>query len=122
MKALTVRQPWAHAIVHLGKEVENRTWRPPETIIGEYVAIHAAKRFVDRKDVQIDRDSVTLGAIIGIAKITGVHRRRSSDYGWQLADVRKLPQPIACEGHLGLWELPARDVETIRQCFPDLNL
>lgn len=26
MLALSVRQPWAHAIVHLGKRCENRTW------------------------------------------------------------------------------------------------
>lgn len=26
MKALSIRQPWAHAILHLGKRVENRDW------------------------------------------------------------------------------------------------
>lgn len=46
MKALSVRQPWAHAIVHLGKRVENRDWagcayRGP-------VLIHASKTLVVR--------------------------------------------------------------------------
>lgn len=27
LRALSVRQPWAHAIVHLGKDIENRTRR-----------------------------------------------------------------------------------------------
>lgn len=27
LKALSIRQPWAHAIVHLGKTIENRDWR-----------------------------------------------------------------------------------------------
>jgi hypothetical protein len=27
LKAISVRQPWAHAIIHLGKDVENRPWR-----------------------------------------------------------------------------------------------
>lgn len=27
MKALSLTQPWAHAVVHLGKRVENRDWR-----------------------------------------------------------------------------------------------
>ena len=27
MKALSVRQPWAWAIIHGGKDVENRSWR-----------------------------------------------------------------------------------------------
>lgn len=26
MKALSIMQPWAHAILHWGKDVENRTW------------------------------------------------------------------------------------------------
>ena len=41
MRILTVRQPWAYAIVHLGKDVENRV----RNIAGDYrgpVAIHAA--------------------------------------------------------------------------------
>ena len=27
MKALSIKQPWAHAILHLGKDVENRVWK-----------------------------------------------------------------------------------------------
>lgn len=27
MKALSIRQPWAHAILHCGKDVENREWK-----------------------------------------------------------------------------------------------
>lgn len=45
MKALTVQQPWAWAIVHGGKDVENRTqawgYRGP-------LAIHAGSRLSDR--------------------------------------------------------------------------
>ncbi len=40
MKAITVRQPWAYAIIHLGKDVENRT----RNIVGSYrgpLIIHA---------------------------------------------------------------------------------
>jgi hypothetical protein len=28
VKALTIRQPWAWAVVYAGKDVENRGWRP----------------------------------------------------------------------------------------------
>jgi len=41
VRCLTVRQPWAWAIIHGGKDVENRSWN----IAGSYrgtVAIHAA--------------------------------------------------------------------------------
>ncbi|MFP5360765.1 MAG: hypothetical protein ACLGHM_09750, partial [Actinomycetes bacterium] len=42
MRALTVRQPWAWAIIHGGKDIENRT----RNIAGAYrgpIAIHVAK-------------------------------------------------------------------------------
>ena len=29
LKALSVRPCWAHAIIHLGKDIENRSWRTP---------------------------------------------------------------------------------------------
>lgn len=45
MKALTVQQPWAWAIVHGGKDVENRTtaWKHRGQL-----AIHAGARWSDR--------------------------------------------------------------------------
>ena len=48
MKALTVIQPWAWAIAHAGKRVENRTWGPPRDVIGQRIAIHAGRRLDDR--------------------------------------------------------------------------
>ena len=46
MRILTVKQPWAWAIIHAGKDVENRS----RNIAGSYrgpVAIHAAKSQFD---------------------------------------------------------------------------
>lgn len=43
MKALTLHPEWAHAIAHLDKRVENRDWRPPASLIGQRIAIHAGK-------------------------------------------------------------------------------
>lgn len=40
MKALTLKHPWAFAVAHLGKDVENRTWAPPRALHGEFFAIH----------------------------------------------------------------------------------
>lgn len=37
--ALSVRQPWAHAILHFGKDIENRSWR---TNIRGPIALHAS--------------------------------------------------------------------------------
>ena len=41
MKALTIKQPWAHLIIHCGKDIENRDW--PTRFRGR-IAIHASKR------------------------------------------------------------------------------
>jgi hypothetical protein len=42
--ALSVRQPWAYAIIHLGKDIENRAWRNPNPGLAfrGRVAIHAS--------------------------------------------------------------------------------
>lgn len=41
--ALTLWPEWAYAIAHLGKDVENRIWAPPKSLIGSWLAIHAGK-------------------------------------------------------------------------------
>lgn len=43
-KALSIRQPWAWAIIHAGKDVENRNW---STKFRGPVCIHAAKGGVE---------------------------------------------------------------------------
>lgn len=43
MRALTLHRPWPWAIVHAGKAIENRNWRPPHWLIGRPLAIHAGK-------------------------------------------------------------------------------
>lgn len=46
--ALTLWPEWAWAIAHRGKDIENRTWRPPEYLIGKWLAIHAGKHIGGR--------------------------------------------------------------------------
>ena len=43
MRGLTLRIPWSFAVTHLGKPVENRTWRPRVLKLGEDFAIHAGR-------------------------------------------------------------------------------
>lgn len=85
MKALTLRQPWAWAVLHAGKWVENRTWRPPAGIIGEPFAIHAGFKEPEAADVAsaveragiIGRTTVSApaefqrGCVVGVATVTG---------------------------------------------------
>lgn len=42
IRALTLKQPWAWAVVHAGKRVENRSWKPPSQT--RWFAIHAGAR------------------------------------------------------------------------------
>lgn len=45
MKVLSLHQPWA-TLVALGvKTIETRSWPAPDSVIGQRIAIHAAKRF-----------------------------------------------------------------------------
>ena len=52
MKALSVRQPWAWAIIYAGKDVENRTW--PTRYRG-FVIVHASQRVDDVSSEDIER-------------------------------------------------------------------
>jgi hypothetical protein len=70
MKTLSVRQPWAFAILHLGKDIENRSW--PTDYRGP-LAIHASKR-IDREavsdlerwfEININDHELVTGAIVG---------------------------------------------------------
>lgn len=141
MRILTVRQPWAHAIIHGGKDVENRV----RNLAGDYrgpVAIHAALQRDDRGWVEfggyaltntMDRGRPdTLGAIIGVVDLVGVHRALGDNPGeinqcgafsprctpwaephaWhlELTNPRSIAEPIPYKGALGLRRL---DDETI---------
>ena len=46
MKALTLHQPWATLIADSVKNIETRSWRPPQTLIGQRIAIHAGKTLI----------------------------------------------------------------------------
>lgn len=43
LPALTLIPPWAHAVAHWGKRVENRSWAPPRGLLGKQIAIHSGK-------------------------------------------------------------------------------
>lgn len=130
VKALSIRQPWAWAIAHAGKDIENRNWHMGYRGV---LAIHAAKgmtdneyesfnfffdneigeRFVDenvRRYVPRKKELIR-GAIIAVCRaIECCHEMKSAWYqgphGLHLVDVFSLPEPISCNGKLGFFELP----------------
>jgi len=44
MKAITIWQPWASLIAVGAKKNETRSWKAPKELIGQRIAIHAAKK------------------------------------------------------------------------------
>lgn len=126
MKALSIRQPWAWAILHAGKDVENRDW--PTKLRGR-IAIHASAtlrraEYLDFleyygalvgagvPDVTVPaHESLPLGAIVGTVEIVDCVTRSDSpwfmgDYGFVLRNPIALPEPIPCRGALGFWDVP----------------
>lgn len=133
MKALTIRQPWAWAIIHAGKDVENR---PRRSHYRGWVAVHAGKGMtkgewsdacafihsqVNSLIVIPDYGSPDFvrGAIIGIMKIVDCVADRESpwfvgQYGLVIGAVRAL-NPIPCGGQLGLWNTTFEVTNEIRR-------
>ncbi|MEV8628573.1 hypothetical protein [Streptomyces sp. NPDC051079] len=120
MRALTVRQPYADAIVWGGKTTENRI-RPLSAFhLGTRILIHAAKAphasNVTAADLGLEHAPDVRGAIIGTGILDSCHQSSAdgccspwgmmSFWHWTLRDVQPLPQPVAVNGHLGLWTLP----------------
>ena len=124
MKCLSIRQPWASAIIYGGKDIENRTWT---TKYRGLLLIHASATFT-LDDLQDYEDFVkerfgpkhqspfsvsTLsdhsGGIIGLVTLTDIvteHKSRwfVGPYGWVLSD----PQPrlfVPYRGQLGLFDV-----------------
>ena len=123
MKALSIRQPWAWAILHASKRIENRVWRC------DYrgtLLIHAAKGCTRREYIQALAWMATRGvfvgsaphladmprgALVGIADVCGCVDTSPSPwfigpYGIELANVRAFVEPIPYRGQLGLFDVP----------------
>lgn len=128
MRVLTVRQPWAWAIIHGGKDVENRV----RNIAGDYrgpVAIHAGlttdtdglnAAIVDRawkqnhektpyppafpgKDRKRDSVYLEYGAIIGVVELVDVHSASVvGGCGWLRHDC---PDHGTCREHCSTWAM-----------------
>jgi len=129
MIALSVRQPWAYAILSLGKTIENRTW---STSYRGPVLIHAGKK-IDEEGREWLRScgfyvpaSLVTGAYVGRVTITGcrralvAERERRSGCGsptmggnfwafgpwcFELREPVAFARPIPGPGRLGLYEV-----------------
>ncbi len=119
-RILTVRQPWAWAIIHGGKNVENRV----RNIAGEYrgpVLIHAARGKTAELDERqerlllaadedergciaawLDGEPIAGGIILGVVDLVDVHRAEGTDQGIT-ADMIRSDGRYALNGACSPW-------------------
>lgn len=128
MRAISVRQPWAHAIATGRKTVENRVRRDPwRSAIGEVIALHSSLGTDDTalghpamagyvRALRAQTGHTENGAILATVRLVDVHAPwvGCCDPAWAQPDtwhlvldnVRPLTVPIGCPGRLGLWQVP----------------
>lgn len=114
MLTLSIQQPWAWAICHAGKDIENRSW--PTRVRGQFL-IHAGKKVdVDGYDFLFEAfqlepppaKGIERGGIVGIANIVDCVKQSKSpwffgDFGFVLTEQRPLVfMPL--RGQLGFFD------------------
>jgi hypothetical protein len=132
IKALSLWQPWASLIACGVKVHETRHWSPPIRLIGQRLAIHAAKKIGDVDGaldaILTDRfgwgwsNALPLGAIVATCTLANVYETGGrvswttpediicgdwypGRFAWHLTEVRKVDPPMPCRGAQGLWTL-----------------
>lgn len=120
MKALSIRQPWAWAIIYGNKNIENRSWTTHWR--GE-ILIHAAKNctkkeyrqaasFCKSMGLQVpELELLPRGQIIGVVTISDcVYSKTASGWGmpeqyhWHLKNPQAIA-PVSCLGQPGLFDV-----------------
>lgn len=123
MKALAIRQPWAFAIMHGGKDIKNRNWA---TRVRGTIAVHASasmsvaevmdfKYYLEENNLRghwldgVNSKDLPLGGIVGVVDIIGCTINSDSpwfmgEFGFMLANPRPIPI-IRCKGRLGFFDL-----------------
>lgn len=124
IKVLSVRQPWAHLIIHHGKDIENRTWHSNYRGV---LFIQAAKTMV-KSEYQYAKmwahnyklihafdfptiSQLQFGGIIGSVNMVdcvNIHKSMwfQGPFGFVLKD-QKACEFFKTKGQLGIFEIPA---------------
>ena len=134
MIALSVRQPWCHAILLAGKRIENRDWR---TSFRGRVLLHASKGcarveyesavasiWAANPDVVVPPlAELPRGALVGAMTVVncvdrpppGQERWWCGPYALVLENVFVLPRPVPCGGARGFWRVPPDVARQVRE-------
>ena len=111
LKALSIRQPWAWAILHAGKPIENRDWY---TSVRGTIALHVGKTYDQSGASWIEMNfgvkipsDLPLGGIVGTADLIDCVRSHPSPwffgpFGFVLGNPKEIPF-IPMRGRLGFF-------------------
>lgn len=114
MKVLSIKQPWAYAIFHLGKDIENRT---RHTKIRGEILVHTSKQVdITAYNLLVSQGhelppvkDLPTGKIIGSVKIIDSVDSHPSVWkqdgaiGYVIENQKLLEKPIPHRGQLGFW-------------------
>lgn len=125
-KAISVRDPWARAIIYLGKDVENRSWG---THYRGTLLVHCSQRsgnapeiedrLISLHDARAWPEACGRGCIIGVVDLDEIVLRSKSKWAasgmmhWVLRNPRPLSKPVPYRGQLGLFTVFERDLNGI---------
>jgi hypothetical protein len=116
--AISIRQPWAYAILHLGKDVENRTRALHTQYIEKPILIHVGKSldigaydWLKRQGYNLPAPgSLPLGGIFGVLTFMECDRRWPSVWAedgmwhWVIDSAKPLPFHC-CPGQLSFFNV-----------------
>ena len=113
-RILTVKQPWAWAIVSGLKHVENRSWATPYR---GTIYIHASRHldmrglaWFAKHKIKLPKD-LPIGLVVGKCELVNIVERKEGrrfgrwffgPKGWVIKNPRRLARPIKMKGKLGL--------------------
>jgi len=119
LRAITLWRPWSWCILYSGKTHENRTWPLPRHLLGEWVALHAGKRYdavawqglLDLNLCIPPTNAECPTGIVGLVWFDRNDLRSDSRWfggpvGWHVAEALPLQSPIEINGAQGLWFVP----------------
>lgn len=133
-RALSIQQPWADAIIHGTKRVENRTWMR-EGEVG-WLWIHApatldkaGEAWMRQRGMHTPMLGMPRSALVGLAYIHTISNAVPDGdpwaFGpvcWHIYEVIALDEPVPCKGALGLWTVPDAPLAAARAELATLDL
>jgi hypothetical protein len=134
MKALSIKQPWADAILFGPKRVENRTWSPRDVF--SRIIVHTGQSFDKRGQEWLDMCDLwpsragalnKRGGYLGVIEVLRFlppYRwlehdpwRDLGQWGWQIGRVVAFSEMIPGKGQIGLWTPPPDVVAHARELW-----